>query len=457
MKKQFLVLAVVFIAAISCKRNFDGGFAPRGTNAGPNPDGLPTSVLPLVIDGDRTLTSDTCYILDGKCYVKNGVLSIDEGTRIEGIKKSTNDSASALIITRSAQIDAQGSAANPIIFTSHMETAAVGDWGGVVLLGSAPTNKPDTSIEGINLPSVPDGVDIKYGGGAPGVGDSLDNSGTLRFVRIEYAGAAIAPNNELNGLTCGGVGRGTTLDHIESALGADDAFEFFGGNVDAKYLIAYSQNDDAFDFDFGYSGRIQFAVHVRRTIEPFFDGNGIESDNDGQSSSALPNTKAQISNMTVLGLANSTLANAPGRGLLNAARLRRNTNFLIQNSVFAGYPNGIAFDAGGTPGTPSYVSNFSYNTVQGYNSISTTASLDATNTGFLGGDANDNLSLLDPFNQTAPDFRPASTSPLLTATTNFSGFLNTDGFFDTNATYRGAFAATGLGSSWDNGWAKYNY
>lgn len=158
-----------------------------------------------------------------------------------------------------------------------------------------------------------------------------------------------------------------------------------------------------------------------------------------------------------MGLANSTLANAPGRGLLNAARLRRNTNFLIQNSVFAGYPNGIAFDAGGTPGTPSYVSNFSYNTVQGYNSISTTASLDATNTGFLGGDANDNLSLLDPFNQTAPDFRPASTSPLLTATTNFSGFLNTDGFFDTNATYRGAFAATGLGSSWDNGWAKYNY
>src|SRR3954469_25596338 len=118
MKKQFLVLAVVTLAAFGCKRNIDG-FAPRGANAGPNPDGLPESVLPLIIDGDRTLTSDTCYILDGKTYVKNGTLTIDEGTRIEGIKKSTNDSASALIITRSGMIDAQGSSTNPIIFTSH--------------------------------------------------------------------------------------------------------------------------------------------------------------------------------------------------------------------------------------------------------------------------------------------------------------------------------------------------
>jgi len=455
MKKQFLVLAVIVMAAISCKRNIDPGFAPRGTNAG-NPDGLPEVVLPLVIDGDMTLTNDICWILDGKCYVKNGKLTIDEGTRVEGIKKSTNDSASALIITRSAQIDAQGSSTNPIIFTSHEATAAVGDWGGVVLLGSAPTNKPDTSIEGINLPSVPAGVDIKYGGGSAGVGDSLDNSGTLRFVRIEYAGAAISPNNELNGLTCGGVGRGTTLDHIEVALGADDAFEFFGGNVDAKYLIAYSQNDDAFDFDFGYKGRIQFAVHVRREAEVFADGNGIESDNDGQSSSATPNTQVQISNMTVLGLKDAATVAAKG-GLLNAARLRRNTSYLIHNSVFAGYNNGVAFDAGGTPGAPSYVGNFQYNTVQGYNTVSTGTSFDGTNTSHVGGAANDNLSMIDPFNQTAPSFVPTTTSPLLTAT-DFTGFLNADGFFDTSVAFRGAFAASGFNSTWDKGgWAKYDY
>ena len=456
MKKQFLVLVVAVAATVSCKRNVDN-FAPRGANAGPNPDGLPESVLPLVIDGDKTLTSDTLWVLDGKTYVKNGVLTIDEGTRIEGVKKSTNDSASALIITRSAQIDAQGSSSNPVIFTSHQATPAVGDWGGVVILGSAPINKADTSIEGINLPSVPAGVDIKYGGGAANVGDENDNSGTLRFVRIEYAGAAIAPNNELNGLTLGGVGRGTTLDHIESALGADDAFEFFGGTVDAKYLIAYSQNDDAFDFDFGYRGRIQFAVHVRREAEVFADGNGMESDNDGQSSSALPNTQAQISNMTVLGLKDASTASGKG-GILNAARLRRNTNFLIHNSVFAGFPNGIAFDAGGTPGTPSYAGNFAYNTVQGYNSITTTISLPANNDGFLASDANNILSLIDPFSQSAPDFRPTASSALVTASTYFGDFSNADGFFDTGATFRGAFAATGFNSTWDRGgWAKYNY
>jgi len=227
--------------------------------------------------------------------------------------------------------------------------------------------------------------------------------------------------------------------------------------VDAKYLIAYSQNDDAFDFDFGYSGRIQFAVHVRRESEVFFDGNGIESDNDGQSSGATPNTLPQISNMTVLGLKDATTVSTIG-GMLNSARLRRNTSFLIHNSVFAGYNNGVAFDAGGTPGTPSYVGNFQFNTVQGYNTVSTGATPDATNTTHLGGNANDNLSLTDPFNQSAPNFVPTSASPLLTAATDFTGYSNTDGFFDTNATYRGAFAGSGFNSTWDRGgWAKYDY
>src|SRR5690606_16868952 len=114
-------------------------------------------------------------------------------------------------------------------------------------------------IEGINPTVVPSGVDVYYGGGGAGLGTANDNSGTLRYVRVEYAGAKISEANELNAFTFGGVGSGTTLDHLQAYQGADDAFEFFGGTVDAKYLVSTATDDDAFDFDFGYRGRIQFA------------------------------------------------------------------------------------------------------------------------------------------------------------------------------------------------------
>ncbi len=448
MKKLILGLTVVVIAVIACKKSFDKNFDPRGTNAGPFVD---TITLPQIISSDLTLTSTHLYLLDGKVYVKNAKLTINEGVHIEGVKKSVSDSASALIITRGAQIDARGKANNPIVFTSNEVTKTPGDWGGVVLLGRAPINKPDTSIEGINLPSVPAGIDIKYGGTDPN-----DNSGIMQYVRVEYAGTAIAPNNELNSFTFGGVGAGTTLEHLASYRGNDDAFEWFGGTVNAKYLVAVASDDDNIDCDFGYSGNIQFAITVLKTYEANYssNANGLEWDNDGTGSSDLPTTRPTVSNLTVLGLATSAQVSAYGNQILYGAHLRRKTGFRIVNSVFAGFPTGVFLQ---DPLDPT--SNFHHNSVQGFvrvDSISGSAThLDPTlNTLYLGGDANDQIKLEDPFNLTTPNFKPKSTSPLLNASVDFSGL----GTFFKSTSYRGALKNTGADSStWHlGGWARFD-
>ncbi len=187
-----------------------------------------------------------------------------------------------------------------IVFTSNEATKAPGDWGGIVLLGRARTNQNTASssptIEGVALPTLPAGIDVTYGSNTDA--NNTESSGTLQYVRIEYAGAAIAANNELNSLTFGGVGSGTIVDHIEAAYGADDSFEFFGGTVSPKYLVSLNTNDDIFDFDFGYNGSLQFILGVRRSGFVYADANGIESDNDANTSNLLPRTQAKISNMT---------------------------------------------------------------------------------------------------------------------------------------------------------------
>lgn len=301
--------------------------------------------LPDIISGNRTLSKDTIYLLDGKTWVKDGALTIQPGTVIRGVKKTLPQDASALIITRTATIEAPGTASCPIIFTSNEASPAPGDWGGVVVLGDAPIATPTgvAQIEGIDPPGVPSGLDFTYGGTTAG-----DNSGTLQYIRIEYAGAVIEEGNELNGLTLGGVGCGTTMDHIQVLRGADDGFEFFGGDVNGKYLFSYANNDDQFDFDFGYKGNLQFIVSI---INPGVEyaannSNGIES--DGTS------TRPVISNMTMVGANNCTVSTA--NQLLNGVRLRNNSLAVIRNSVIYGYPTGIRME-----------------------SATTTASLDVTN------------------------------------------------------------------------------
>ena len=455
MKRLILSAAVLSLTVVACKKN-DNKFDARGTNAGIT--ALPEVVLPLVIDADRELTNDTLYILNGKTYVtNNSTLAIAPGTRIEAVKKSTNDSASALIITRGSVLFAQGESNNPIVFTSHQSTPATGDWGGIVILGNAPLNRADATIEGINLPSVPAGVDINYGGGGAGLGDPHHYGGELVYVRIEYAGASIAADNELNGLTLGGVGDATVLDYIQVAQGNDDAFEFFGGTVNAKHLVAHVSDDDAFDFDFGFNGHIQFAVSVLDATQGYSaNPNGIESDNDGQGSSNTPRTTALLSNLTVLGLNDS--ATAKNLNLLSAANLRRNTSYKIKNSVFGGFPTAFLIQS---TGSIADAGNIDHSVIHAFSTIvnPSTVTLPASNVLLLSGAAaNNSLLLNNPFAVSAPDFRPSAGSPALSSAagfTDYTGFPTGSGHNNFQVvSYRGAFDGT---TDWTSGWTKWNF
>jgi hypothetical protein len=448
MKRLILSAAVLSLAVAACKKNADK-FDARGTTAGIT--ALPEVVLPLVLDQDRELANDTLYILDGKTYVtNNATLIIAPGTRIEAVKKSTNDSASALIITRGSKLFAQGGETEPIVFTSHQATPATGDWGGIVILGDAPLNRADATIEGINLPSVPAGVDINYGGGGAGLGNPHHYGGELVYVRIEYAGASIATDNELNGLTCGGVGDSTILDYIQVVQGNDDAFEFFGGTVSAKHLVAHVSDDDAFDFDFGFNGHIQFAVSVLDPTQGYSaNPNGIESDNDATGSSNTPRTKALISNLTVLGVNDS--ANAKAINLLSGANLRRNTSYLIRNSVFGGFPTAFLIQS---TGSLADAGNITHSVIQAYTKIAD-VTLDASNITFLSGAAaNSSLQLANPFAVTGPDFRPVTGSPVFN-TTDYTGFPTGSGHNNFQVVnYRGAFDGT---TDWTANWTRWNF
>ncbi|MEJ7737049.1 MAG: hypothetical protein WKF97_06450 [Chitinophagaceae bacterium] len=269
-------------------------------------------------------------------------------------------------------------------------------------------------------------------------------------MRIEYAGASVSANNELNSLTCGGVGRGTLIDFVQATYGADDAFEFFGGTVNAKHLIALAPDDDAFDFDFGYGGNIQYAVSVLSPTKATYssDPNGIESDNNGTGAVSAPRTNAVISNMTVIGFEDLTTANA--KNILNGARFRRASSYTVRNSIYMGYRVGVTLESATTMAD---VANFQFNIVHGFNSVAVGGTLPATNNQFVGDVdfSNANVDLTDPFNPTAPDFRPTPSSPAATGA-NFTGFTGTPASFFQTTTYRGAFTLT---TNWAATWSRF--
>lgn len=292
-----------------------------------------------VITKNTTWKSSNRYLLWGKVYVTNGAtLTIQEGTKIYGKAGITNPRyASALIVTKGAKLVANGTASRPIVFSSF--NGKPGGWGGIVLLGKAPINQSAATIEGIDKTTVPSGVDVTFGGNKSG-----DSSGSLKYVRVEYAGAAIADDNELNAFTFGGVGSGTVLEHLQAYKGQDDAFEFFGGTVNAKYLVSTATHDDAFDFDFGYCGKIQFAVAtIDASLKYSKDSNGIECDNDSKGTHKTPYTHPVLSNLTLVGTTNGKVA-ATSNGskfLKSAANFRRNCRFTLVNSVLYGFPKGV--------------------------------------------------------------------------------------------------------------------
>ncbi len=271
-----------------------------------------------------TLTKNNQYLIEGQTFVRTGkVLTIQPGTIIKGDKATKG----TLIIDKGGKIEANGTASEPIVMTSNLPAGSRdrGDWGGLVILGNAPVNQTDPSIEGITPAVV-------YGGTV-----SADNSGTLRYVRVEYAGIELTPNNETNSITLGAVGSGTTMEYVQVTYGGDDGFEWFGGTVNGKYLISFASWDDSFDVDFGYMGKNQFGVEVR--YPSFADqsgSNSFECDNGPNDNVTTLLTEGVFSNFTCVG-PKATDAQTVNANYQHSIDLRRRTAVTIANSVFIGY------------------------------------------------------------------------------------------------------------------------
>jgi hypothetical protein len=295
------------------------------------------------LEGNVTWTADKIYKLVGFVRVgqedvfgtitKKGVLTIQPGTVIIGERASKG----ALIVQRGSKIIAEGTASAPIVFTSERAPGEreAGDWGGLVICGQAPNNLPDNAssrqLEG--------GYGAFHGGTDP-----ADNSGSLKYVRLEYAGIPINPNQEVNSLTMGSVGSGTVIDYVQASFGLDDSFEWFGGNVNAKHLIAYKGLDDDFDTDNGYSGYVQYGIGIRgASLADQSGSNGFESDNDAAGSLNTPFTSAIFANMSIIG-AKGAVNVAIDPLFQHGAQIRRSSKQKIYNTVITGYPYGVYID-----------------------------------------------------------------------------------------------------------------
>jgi hypothetical protein len=327
-------------------------FDPENTN-------YPTTTTTVSTDVTTNTTWSGVILLQNKVYVKNNAtLTIAPGTIIRGDKNTQG----TLIITRGAKINAAGTASNPIIFTSNESVGnrAEGDWGGVVLLGLARNNQPGgvANIEGI-APT----TDSQFGGSFDN-----DNSGIMQYCRIEFSGIPLEPNKELNGLTFGSVGSATTINHIQVSFCGDDSFEWFGGTVNCKYLIAYRGLDDDFDTDFGYRGKIQFGLAIRDKdlSDAAGDSNCFETDNDAAGSAAQPKTAPIFSNITIVGpKGDGTTVLPSGERFEKAFRLRRNTATSCFNSLVTGWEKGLSIEGA------AVVNNVNGDTLQFANNILT--------------------------------------------------------------------------------------
>ena len=364
--KKFYFLAILFLVVASMNAQLEtttyrGAFAPspaamwtdNWSNFDPQNAVYPTATVNVTanITANTTWTAGTTYLLKNQIYVKNNAtLTIEAGVIIRGDHTAVG---AGLFVTKGSKLIAIGTATSPIVFTSDnaVGARAKGDWGGVILLGKGAynTNNGINNIEGIAA-----STDTEFGGGL--TPDNSDNSGTLKYVRIEFAGYVYGANQEINGLTLGAVGSGTTIDYVQVSHANDDSFEWFGGAVNCKHLVSFRGLDDDFDTDNGYSGNVQFCLAVR---DPSIADNpsvstseGFESDNNAAGDGATPFTTAIFSNCTMVGPSyRTTLLNGgtmPTGAYKRAARLRKNSKLKIYNSIFMDYLEGLHIDNSGT-------------------------------------------------------------------------------------------------------------
>ncbi|MCU6767555.1 hypothetical protein OCV73_01085 [Barnesiella propionica] len=470
MKKMFRMVVLLFtvsVFAVSCSDdNKELGPAGNSFDLGDGSDAYE-------IKEDMKLTYPNTYNLKGFVYVTDGAtLTIEPGVIIKGDKNSK----ATLIIERGGKLIAEGTKDKPIVFTSAQAPGnrKPGDWGGLILLGRANNNKGEQTIEG--------GVRSSHGGN-----NDNDDSGILKYVRCEFAGIEYSTDNEINGITFGSVGSGTVVDYVQVSYSGDDSFEWFGGTVNCRHLVALRTWDDDFDTDNGYSGKLQYLVALRdpQTGDKSAS-NGFESDNCADASAIEPYTSCVFSNVSMFGpvVNPSSYNNEAGvKGSKTDARfqaamhLRRNTQLRVFNSLFAAFPIGLIIENDKKSTTQSFATSGklvvencvfagmvkNYQDAQ-YWSANTQLNPDDNGTfasGYFNREGGKNKAFTsvnelrlkgDPFSLTSFNMIPASDSPLASGADWSNSYVSTG--FD-KVSYIGAFAPTEtVSDNWMSGWTN---
>jgi hypothetical protein len=403
-------------------------------------------VLSGTITEDVTLTADMPWLLRGGVFIGDDinetVLTIEPGTTIYG--ESSTDGM--LVITRGSKIMAQGTADAPIVFTSSKEegSRARGDWGGLIINGKAPVNACAEGGEGCE--SYGEGGTGWYGGSDPN-----DDSGVLNYVRVEFAGTLISPDNELNGIAFQAVGAGTEIDYVQIHQNADDGVEFFGGTAEARHLLITAVGDDMLDWTDGWTGKVQYAV-----LQQWDDAgdNGIEADNNGENNDATPRSAPTLSNFTIIG---SPDASSSDDGML----LREGTAGDLHNMVVVGWneacldiDNTVTFDnaSAGTLSIQNSILDCAAPVLTGDedfdgDEIEDPDPIDLT--GWFTGQTGNELGsagLDNPYDAANPAYAPTAGSAA-----SMGGVAPGDAFFDA-VDFRGAMAP---GDDWTAGWTTH--
>ncbi len=409
------------------------------TPSDPTPGRIGAKVATVsgIITGTRTLSADTTYTLSGVVLVADGGrLNIPAGTTIYG---SIDVQPTALIVQQGGQIFSEGTETAPVVFTSPAASPSKGNWGGVVVNGRSICNFPADDCIG-------EGLAGPYGGT---VFD--DNSGRIVYTRVEWAGFEVSFGNELNALTLNGVGSGTEIHHVQTHGGLDDGFEWFGGTVDAKYLLATDISDDSFDFSTGWHGRGQFWIAQQ---DPDDADNGYEVDGNEDDYDATPWNNPQVYNVTLVGKGVDGQGGTAGestRGML----LRRGTGGTYANHIVVGFGGeGLDIDNAQTVNRIAADSMAIVSSIIFSNASSFSGDGDGIDEGAIfnttgwGNRVADPL-LANPFDRNNPDFRPAAGSPA----TNGAATPPNDGWF-TSTDFIGAVAA-GAAEWYKEAWTRW--
>ena len=436
----FLLAAAALFGFAACD---DGGGSTIPAPA-PAPEPTPGDPPALMevsgdIAGEVTWVAATEYLLRGAVFVTDGAtLTIEAGTRIYGDSATTG----TLIVARGGRLMAIGTADAPIVMTSDQVEGerARGDWGGLIINGSAPLNIPGSEGEG-------EGDTGAYGGNNP-----ADSSGVLNYVRVEFAGAEFSPDNELNGIAFQGVGNGTEVDYIQVHSSKDDGVEFFGGTVDVKHVICTGIADDSFDWTEGWTGRGQFWIAQQRGDDA---DNGIEADSNAENNDLEPFSNPTLYNLTLIGDPDTDHGNESDIGML----LREGTKAAVANSIVMGFKSeGLRLDHAKTYEHAANGGLVVRNSIfhgnlggawgDGGNRPDSAITAEAFFTASPGLLETDPM-LADAYNHTAPDCRPLTGSPALEASN--AAIPPADGFFDP-VLFIGACDAD---DDWFLGWTSF--